>query len=454
MSKMTKGEVMSLLDAHGIRFIRLIFVDILGVPKSLTLPFSQISRALDGEITFDGSSIEGFARIEESDMVLLPDPSTLYILPWGDKEEDREALMICDIYKPDGSRFEGDPRYVLQKQIEKAKRMGFVMKAGVEAEFFIFGRYEVERLAGGHFLTKPTTAFLDKGGYFDTLSVDASEDLKRRIILTLERMGFNVETGHHEVAPSQHEIDFKYDDALSTADRLLIFKLVVKTLALKAGLHATFMPKPIAGVNGSGMHTHQSLYYLDGKNAFYSSQGEYNLSDIALSYIAGLMLHAKAMTAITNPLVNSYKRLIPGYEAPVYITWGRYNRSPLIRVPAANPENTRIELRSPDPSCNPYLALAVMLAAGLDGIERKLTPPPPVTDNLFILSSEERIRRGIESLPGNLMEALTELSRDELVKNTLGEHIYTSFMRAKVMEWDSYRQQVTPWELERYLEVY
>ncbi len=453
--KPSKEEVKELLEAHQINFIRLIFTDILGIPKNVTIPISQLDKALDGEIGFDGSSIEGFARIEESDMFLLPDPSTLYILPWGSPGRDKEAVLICDIYKPDGTRFQGDPRYVLQKVTEKAEKMGYEMMVGVEAEFFVFGRYEVESLAGGIKVTRPSTSLLDRGGYFDMLSVDAGEELKKEIILSLEDMGFNVETGHHEVAPSQHEIDFKYADALTTADRLILFKLVVKTLALKRGLHATFMPKPIAGINGSGMHTHQSLITLDGKNAFYSPEGKiYNLSDIALSYIAGIMDHAKGMTAITNPLVNSYKRLVPGYEAPVYITWSRYNRSPLIRIPASDPENTRIELRSPDPSCNPYLALAVMLASGLDGIERKLIPPEPISDNIFILTPEERARRGIESLPSDLLEALNELRKDKLLRDILGEHIYTSFMRAKLMEWDSYRQQVTRWELERYLEIY
>ncbi len=441
---LSANEIRNIVREQGIKFIRLTFTDVLGIPKSLSIPVSQLERALNGEISFDGSSIEGFARIEESDMFLVPDVSTFVMLPWG--EPVKEAMIICDVYRPDGKRFEGDPRWILQKAVEKARTMGFKMMAGVEAEFFLFKK--VNPYLGA------TTEVLDKGGYFDILTVDAGEEVKREVVLALEEMGFEVETSHHEVAPSQHEIDFKYSDVLTTADRLVLFRMIVKTIALKHGLHATFMPKPILGINGSGMHTHQSLFFLDGKNAFYSSEGRYNLSDIALSYIAGIMAHAKGMTAITNPLVNSYKRLIPGYEAPVYITWGRYNRSPLIRVPASSPEGTRIELRSPDPSCNPYLALSVMLVSGLDGIERKLMPPEPVNENIFALSPEEKARRGIESLPSSLLEALDELSRDALLRQTLGEHIYSSFLRAKLIEWESYRSFVTRWELDRYLEVY
>ncbi len=444
----TREDVINLIRENNVKFIRLTFTDILGIPKSVAIPVSQLERALDGQISFDGSSIQGFARIEESDMFLVPDTNTATILPWTISSQAKEAILICDIYKPNGERFEGDPRLVLQKAISKAERMGYKMMAGVEAEFFLFGRSRES------FMARPTTELLDKGGYFDILTVDAGEEVKREIILALEEMGFEVEAGHHEVAPSQHEIDFKYSDALTTADRLILFRMVVKTIALKHGLHATFMPKPIEGINGSGMHTHQSLFYLDGRNAFYSADGRYGLSQIALNYIAGLIQHAKAMTALTNPLVNSYKRLIPGYEAPVYITWARYNRSPLIRVPASSPEGTRIELRSPDPSCNPYLALGAMLYAGLDGIERNLTPPEPVNENIFLLSPEEKARRGINALPSNLLEAVEELSKDDLLRELLGEHIYNSFIRAKLMEWESYRAFVTTWELNRYLDIY
>jgi len=393
---------------------------------------------------FDGSSIEGFVRIEESDMYLRPDLSTFQVLPWTYGGSERVGRIICDIANPDGTPFAGCPRTALKRVIARAGDRGFVMKAGPEAEFFLF-----QRRSDG----QPTTATHDSGGYFDLTPVDLGEDVRREIVLALEQMGFHVEAAHHEVAPGQHEIDFRYDEALITADNVTTFRFVVKNVANRNGLHATFMPKPVFGINGSGMHTHQSLF-VKGKNAFHDDSAEYQLSRTCLQYIAGLLRHAKGFCAITNPLVNSYKRLVPGFEAPTAIAWSERNRSPLVRIPASRGATTRIELRMPDPSCNPYLALAVMLRAGLDGIERNLEPGPPVNKNIARMSHRERRHLRIDELPGNLTEALDQLEKSDLMRETLGDHIFDHVLAAKRAEWDSYIRHVSPWEIDRYLNAY
>jgi len=425
---------------EGVRFVSLQFTDILGVVKSVAIPVEQLERALDGDIRFDGSSIEGFVRIEESDMFLRPDPATFAVFPW-DAGEGPTARLICDIYNPDGTPFAGCPRLALKRVLMEAEAMGFTVQAGPEAEFFLFPRE-----AGG----PATTRTQDQGGYFDLSPVDRGEQARQHMVVALQSMGFAVEASHHENSPGQHEIDFRHADALTTADNIATFRVVVRRIALMYNLHATFMPKPIYGINGSGLHIHQSLF-RGKKNCFDSPRGPYQLSDTALQYIAGLMAHARGYTAITNPLVNSYKRLVPGYEAPVYIAWSERNRSPLIRIPAGRGEGTRVELRSPDPSCNPYLALAVIIKAGLDGIRRKLYPPDPFNVNLYQLTPAERVRMGIQSLPGYLGEALEELKRDEVIQEALGEHLLRNFLRAKAIEWEIYRVQVHGWELDQYL---
>jgi len=440
MTVLTKEEVKNLVEELGVKFIRLQFTDILGVLKNVAITTEQLDKALNGELIFDGSSIEGFVRIEESDMYLKPDLSTFVVFPWRPKD-GAVARLICDIYNPDQTPFMGDPRYALKRVIEEAREMGYSMNVGPEAEFFLF-HLDAEG--------RPTTVTHDRASYFDLSPVDQGEDARRDIVLTLEKMGFEIEASHHEVAPGQHEILFKYSDALDIADKIVTFKFVVRTIARRHGLHATFMPKPIFGVNGSGMHLHMSLE-KDGKNAFYDPEAPDQLSEVALFFIGGILHHARAITAITNPTVNSYKRLVPGHEAPVNIAWAFRNRSPLIRIPAKRGESTRIELRSPDPSCNPYLALAVCLKAGLDGIKKKISPPPPLQQNIYHLSQEELRRLGIGCLPASLEEALDELERDEVIKEALGEHIYNRFMEAKRIECYNYRIQVHPWELEQYL---
>lgn len=441
--KFSKEDVIKKVQELNVKFIRLQFTDILGRNKNVAIPVEQLDDALDNKIMFDGSSIEGFVRIEESDMYLRPDPATFAIFPWKPKEY-AEARLICDIYNPDGTSFEGCPRGMLKRMMKEAQSLGFEMNAGPEAEFFMFLRNPDGT---------PSTQTHDEGGYFDLTPVDLGEEARREMILTLQEMGFEVEAGHHEVAQGQHEIDFRYADAISTADNVATFRMVIKTIALKHGLHATFMPKPIFGINGSGMHTHQS-FFKDGKNAFYDPKGKWQLSNTALWYIGGILKHARGFTAITNPLVNSYKRLVPGYEAPVYICWADRNRSPLVRVPAVRDNGTRIEVRSPDPSCNPYLAFGVMLAAGLDGIKNKIDSGDPVNLNIYAMTLEERERRGIKSLPGSLEEAMLELEKDSVIKEALGEHIYSRFRDAKLKEWDAYRTQVHPWELAEYLNTY
>ncbi|NLI93655.1 MAG: type I glutamate--ammonia ligase [Peptococcaceae bacterium] len=439
----TNDEVLKEAYEKGVKFIRLQFTDIFGVLKNIAIPIEQLEKALNGEMMFDGSSIEGFVRIEESDMYLKPDPNTFVIFPWR-PAEGGVARLMCDVYNPDGTPFDGCPRNTLKKVIREAGELGYKLFIGPELEFFLFHVDSEGR---------PTTITHDKAGYFDLTPVDLGENARRDMVLNLEQMGFEIEASHHEVAPGQHEIDFKYSDALEMADKMVTFRFVVRTIAQRHGLHATFMPKPIFGINGSGMHVNQSLF-KDGKNAFYDPEGPMGLSQVAYQYIAGLMAHARSFTAVTNPTVNSYKRLVPGYEAPCYIAWSGRNRSPLIRIPAKRGPSTRIELRSPDPSCNPYLALAVQLKAGLDGIKKKMTPPPAVDLNIFAMDDIQRKELGIDSLPGDLNEALQELGKDDVIREALGDHIYHRFVEAKIKEYDSFRIAVHKWEIERYLETY
>ena len=438
-----RARILERIEKEKVKFLRLQFTDILGAIKNVEVPDRQFGEAIDGRIMFDGSSIEGFVRIEESDMYLRPDLATFQVFPWTYNGAERVGRVICDIANPDGTPFAGCPRTALKRVIALAAERGFTMNAGPEAEFFLF------QTRGG----EPTTETHDSGGYFDLTPVDLGEDVRREIVLALEQMGFHVEAAHHEVAPGQHEIDFRYDDVLTTADNVSTFRFVVKNVAIRNGLHATFMPKPIFGINGSGMHTHQSLYSR-GKNVFYDEGAEWQLSKTCLYYIGGTLRHARAFCAITNPLVNSYKRLVPGYEAPTAIAWSERNRSPLVRVPAARGNETRIELRMPDPSCNPYLALAVMLRSGLDGIEKELDPGPPVNKNIYKMSHRERRHLRIDELPGNLSEALDELEKSDLMRETLGDHLFDHFVAAKREEWDSYIRHVSPWEVDRYLSTY
>jgi glutamine synthetase len=437
------GEILELCRALDVRFLRLTFTDILGHTKNQEVPASQFEKALDGQIMFDGSSIEGFVRVEESDMLLDPDLSTFRVFPWGNPDA-RVARLICDVTNPDGTPFAGDPRRALRNVVEEAAAMGYTMNAGVEAEFFLFHRDDDGR---------PTTETHDRGGYFDLTPVDLGEKTRRMIVNDLEAMGFEVEAAHHEVAEGQHEIDFKYADALTTADNLATFRFIVRNAAMAHDLHATFMPKPIAGQNGSGMHTHQSLF-RDGENAFHDPDAEYEISDAMRHYIGGLKEHARAVAAVTNPLVNSYKRLVPGYEAPVNVAWSRRNRSPLIRVPERRGVGTRVEFRMPDPSCNPYLALAVQLAAGLDGLKNEIDPGPPVDTNVWELSEEERREQGITTLPRNLGEAVDDLAENTVLGDALGDHILSHFVDAKRKEWSDYIAQVTDWEIREYLATY
>jgi len=441
--KATKAQILERVDQEKVKFMRLQFTDILGAIKNVEIPDRQFEEALAGHIMFDGSSIEGFVRIEESDMYLRPDLSTFCVFPWAGPSGERVARMICDIYTPEGTPFVGCPRMTLKRVIDQAASKGYQMKAGPEAEFFLFPT------KGG----VPMTESHDAASYFDLSPVDQGEDVRREIVLALEAMGFHVEAAHHEVAPGQHEIDFRYDDVLTTADNISTFRFVVKNVAIRNGLHATFMPKPIYGINGSGMHTHMSLF-ANNANIFFDAKAPMQLSKTCLNYIGGILRHAKGFCAITNPLVNSYKRLVPGYEAPTNIAWSEKNRSPLVRVPAARGTATRIELRMPDPSCNPYLALAVMLRAGLDGIEKHVDPGPPINKNIFTMSHRERRHLRIDELPGNLDVALDELEKDDLVRDTLGEHLFEHFLAAKREEWRDYIKHVSPWEVDRYLGVY
>ncbi|HEX5437868.1 MAG TPA: type I glutamate--ammonia ligase [Gemmatimonadaceae bacterium] len=439
----SKRDILELAAKHNVRFLRLQFTDVLGVNKNVEVPASQFEKALEGDIMFDGSSIEGFVRIEESDMLLAPDLSTFRIFPWANGE-NRIGRLICDIQRPDGSPFPGDPRSALKRQIARAAAMGYTMNAGMEAEFFMF-----KKGADG----TPTTVTHDVGAYFDLTPVDLGEDARRAIVEVLEQMGFEVEAAHHEVAHGQHEIDFRYADALTTADNIATFRFVVRNVAEQFGLLASFMPKPIFGQNGSGMHTHQSLF-RGKENAFWDKGAQWELSDVALHYIGGLLQHARALCAVTNPLVNSYKRLVPGFEAPVNVAWSMRNRSPMIRIPERRGLGTRVELRMPDPSANPYLALAVMLAAGLDGIETKADSREPVNVNIWEMSYREKRRLRIDDLPHNLEDACDLLQKDTVITDALGEHIATNFLAAKRQEWHEYITQVTRWELENYLAKY
>ena len=440
MSKYTKQDIIQMVEEEDVEFIRLQFTDMFGTLKNVAITKSQLEKALNNQCMFDGSSIEGFVRIEESDMYLYPDLDTFVIFPWR-PQQGKVARIICDIYRPDGKPFEGDPRYILKKTIAEAAEMGYQFNVGPECEFFLFHTDDEGR---------PTTISHERAGYFDLGPIDLGENARRDMVLTLEDMGFEIEASHHEAAPAQHEIDFKYDEALHTADNIMTFKLAVKTIAKRFGLFASFMPKPKQGINGSGMHINISVS-KDGKNIFEDASDELGLSREAYYFIGGVMKHMKGMTVITNPLVNSYKRLIPGYEAPVYIAWSGTNRSPLIRIPAARGEGTRVELRSPDSAANPYLALAICLAAGLDGIKNKIMPPAAVNGNVFDMSEEEMKTLGIEALPTDLNEAVEEMEKDSFIEEVLGEHVLQKYAEAKRGEWAAYRQQVTDWEINEYL---
>jgi glutamine synthetase len=444
MAKYTREDVQRMAKEENVKFIRLQFTDILGTIKNVEIPISQLEKALDNKMMFDGSSIEGFVRIEESDMYLYPDLNTWVVFPWT-AEKGKVARLICDIYTPEGQPFEGDPRNNLRRVLKEMEELGFTnFNLGPEPEFFLF-KLDENR--------EPTLELNDKGGYFDLAPTDLGENCRRDIVLELEEMGFEIEASHHEVAPGQHEIDFKYADALTACDQIQTFKLVVKTIARKHGLHATFMPKPLFGVNGSGMHCNLSLF-KDGENAFYEPAGKLELSDTARQFIAGVLKHAPNFTAVTNPTVNSYKRLVPGYEAPCYVAWSARNRSPLIRIPASRGLSTRIEVRSVDPAANPYLAMAVLLKAGLDGVKNKLTPPAPVDRNIYVMNKEERLAEGITDLPATLAAALVNLQSDEVMTAGLGEHILEHFIEAKEIEWDMFRTAVHPWEREQYMSMY
>jgi glutamine synthetase len=446
MAKRTREEgrdyVLKMAKEHDVKFIRLWFTDILGMLKSFAITVEELETALDEGMGFDGSSIAGFARIDESDMVAMPDPDTFQLLPWRPQEHRAVARMFCDVLRPGGTPFEGDPRYVLKKALKRAADMGYTFYVGPELEYFYF------RSADG-------TEQLDHGGYFDLIPLDMATDLRRESVLALEEIGIGVEYSHHEVAGSQHEIDMRYTDALTMADNVMTYRLVVKQIALNHGIYATFMPKPIFGINGSGMHVHQSLFKGD-KNAFFDAKDSYHLSKIAKGYIAGLLKYAPEITAVTNQWVNSYKRLVPGYEAPVYLSWARRNRSDLIRVPEYRPgreKATRIEFRSPDPACNPYLAFAAMLTAGLEGVEKGLEPPAPVEENVYEMSEEDRQKRGISTLPPSLLEAIMLAEKSEVVRKALGEHVFNAFIQNKKIEWNQYKAQVTEYELKKYLPI-
>jgi glutamine synthetase len=444
MTNYTKEDIKRMSAEENVKFIRLQFTDILGTIKNVEIPISQLDKALDNKMMFDGSSIEGFVRIEESDMYLYPDLSTWVIFPWT-AEKGKVARLICDIYNPDGTPFDGDPRNNLRRILKEMQDLGFTdFNLGPEPEFFLF---KLDQKG------EPTLELNDSGGYFDLAPTDLGENCRRDIVLELEEMGFEIEASHHEVAPGQHEIDFKYADALTACDQIQTFKLVVKTIARKHGLHATFMPKPLFGVNGSGMHCNLSLF-KNGENAFYDTSSDLELSETARQFIAGVIKHAPSFTAVTNPTVNSYKRLVPGYEAPCYVAWSARNRSPLIRIPASRGLSTRVEVRSVDPAANPYLAMAVLLKAGLDGIKNNLTPPAPVDRNIYIMDKEERLAEGITDLPATLAAALDNLKSDEVIVSALGEHIFEHFVEAKEIEWDMFRTQVHPWEREQYMSMY
>ena len=444
MSRYTKDDIFRMVEEEDVEFIRLQFTDIFGTLKNIAITSSQLEKALDNKCMFDGSSVEGFVRIEESDMYLYPDYDTFEIFPWR-PQQGKVARFICDVYTPDGKPFEGDPRWILKKTIKEANEMGYRFDVGPECEFFLFHTDDNGL---------PTTLSHEKAGYFDLGPNDLGENIRRDMVLTLEEMGFEIEASHHEVAPAQHEIDFKYDEALKTADNIQTFKMTVKTIAKRHGLYATFMPKPKFGISGSGMHINMSLATEEGKNIFADENGKIGLSDDAYHFIAGIMKHARGMSAITNPLVNSYKRLVPGYEAPVYIAWSAKNRSPLIRIPASRGNGTRVELRNPDPTANPYLVLALCLAAGLDGIKNKIEVPKSVDCNIYEMTPGERRAAGIENMPADLKEAVDCLVADEFLCSVLGEHITTKYVEAKMKEWENYTTRVSQWEIDEYLYKY
>lgn len=443
MAKYSKEDIINLVKENGVKFIRLQFTDIFGTLKNVAITDKQLEKALNNECMFDGSSIDGFVRIEESDMNLRPNLDSFVIFPWR-PQQGKVARLICDVYRPDGTPFEGDPRCILKRAIADAAELGYTMNVGPECEFFLFETDE-----NGN----PTTNTQDKAGYFDLAPTDLGENARRDMTLALEEMGFEIEASHHEVAEGQNEIDFKYSDALTTADNIMTFKLVVKSIAQRHGLHASFMPKPIFGINGSGMHVNMSLF-KDGKNAFVDENDKNGLSKVAYQFIAGLLKNVKGVAAVTNPLVNSYKRLVPGYEAPVYLAWSCRNRTALIRVPASRGAGTRVELRCPDPSSNPYLVLACLLQAGLDGIKNNLTPPAEIEANIFAMTEQERKDAGIDNLPNNLYEAVNFMRESELAEVALGEHVYKNYIAGKSAEWDDYRTKVHDWELEHYLSKY
>ena len=440
MSKYTKEDIYRMIEEEDVEFIRLQFTDLFGSLKNLAVTTSQLERVLDNKISFDGASIEGFVKIENSDLFLYPDLDTFCIFPWR-PQHGKVARFICDVYYADGTPFEGDPRFILKNVVDEASELGYRIDVGPECEFFLFHTDDMGR---------PTTVTHEEAGYFDVGPMDLGENARRDMILTLEEMGYVVEASHHEDAPAQHEIDFRYDEVMKAADEIMTVRLAVKTVAKRHGLHACFMPKPKSGVNGSGMHINISLS-KDGVNVFYDPEDPIHLSKEGYYFIGGIMKHIRAITAVTNPLVNSYKRLVPGYEAPVYIAWSVTNRSPLIRIPAMNDKRQRIELRSPDSAANPYLALAVCMAAGLDGIKNKIMPPESVDGNIFAMSEEERKALGIECLPDNLLEAINDLEQDPLICGVLGEHATKRFVEAKKKEWEEYRASVSEWEVERYL---
>jgi glutamine synthetase len=442
MSAKTKKDVLELATKHNVKFIKLWFTDVLGFQKGISITRRELKKALEDGMGFDGSSIEGFARIEESDMVAMPDPETFQLIPWRIDKDGVSARMFCDVLKPDGTPFEGDPRYVLKKNLKEAMAMGFDYFIGPELEYF-------------YFENPKNTIILDRGGYFDLTPLDVAQDLRRETVIILEKMGVEVEYSHHEVATSQHEIDLRYCEALKMADNVMTYRMVVKEVARQHGKYATFMPKPIYGINGSGMHVHQSLF-RGSKNAFFSKTDESHLSDIAKYFIAGILKHVPEITAVTNQWVNSYKRLVPGYEAPVYICWAQMNRSALIRVPMYKPgkeKSTRIEFRSPDPACNPYLALSVMLKAGVEGIKKRYKLAKPSEDNIYHMTEDERKRLGIESLPEDLYEAIKLTEKSKLVKEALGDKLFEYFIRNKHMEWDEYKAQVSKYEIDKYLPI-
>ena len=444
MHNYTREDIIRIVEEEDVAFIRLQFTDIFGTLKNIAITSSQLEKALDNKCMFDGSSVEGFVRIEESDMYLYPDYDTFEIFPWR-PQQGKVARLICDVYTPDGKPFEGDPRWILKKTIKEANEMGYRFDVGPECEFFLFHTDDNGL---------PTTLSHEKAGYFDLGPNDLGENIRRDMVLTLEDMGFEIEASHHEVAPAQHEIDFKYDEVLKTADNIQTFKMTVKTIAKRHGLYATFMPKPKFGISGSGMHINMSLATKEGKNIFADENGKIGLSDDAYHFIAGIMKHARGMSAITNPLVNSYKRLVPGYEAPVYIAWSAKNRSPLIRIPASRGNGTRVELRNPDPTANPYLVLALCLAAGLDGIKNKIEVPESVDCNIYEMTPGERRAAGIENMPADLKEAVDCLVADEFLCSVLGEHITTKYVEAKMKEWENYTTRVSQWEIDEYLYKY